>query len=97
MRSTPAAAWNLARREKRSVLRPAPKCPWWPYVFSQRSQTRVGSDGRVAVGAQRLRIEQPPGTSVTRCLHPNGDISVLLHPPKKATRPIILLNLQAPP
>jgi len=32
LRSTPLAAWQLALREKHSDLRPAPKCPWWPYV-----------------------------------------------------------------
>lgn len=96
LRSTPHAAWELARKEKRSALRPAPKCPWWPYVFSQRSQTRVGADGRIAVGSQRLRIEQSPGASVTRCLHPTGAISVLLRPPGKTTRPVLLLRCEAP-
>ncbi|CAN5586247.1 hypothetical protein BH20VER1_BH20VER1_22290 [soil metagenome] len=50
LRSTPRAAWELALKEKRSALRAAPKCPWWPDVFSQRSQRRVGSDGRIALG-----------------------------------------------
>jgi hypothetical protein len=93
--STPQAAWSLAIRERRSVLRPAPKCPWWPYIFSQRSQTRVAPDGRVAIGSQRLRIEQSPGTLVTRCVHPDGDISVLLHPPQKSTRPVLLFRSAA--
>lgn len=35
--STPKAAWNLALQEKRSVLRPTPRCPWWPYIWSLRS------------------------------------------------------------
>lgn len=96
LRSTPQAAWELARKEKRSALRPAPKCPWWPYVFSQRSQTRVAPDGRIAVGSQRLRIEQSPGSLVTRCLHPNGDLSVLLRPPDKAAKPALLLRCEAP-
>ena len=94
--STPQAAWNLALKEKRSSLRPAPKCPWWPYVWSQRSSAKVGSDGRISVGSQRLRIERPPGSSVTRCLHPNGDVSVLLHPPKHGHLPILLLHLPGP-
>ncbi len=96
LRSTPQAAWELARKEKRSALRPAPKCPWWPYVFSQRSQTRVGPDGRIAVGSQRLRIDQSPGSLVTRCLHPNGHLSVLLRPPDKAAKPALLLRCEAP-
>jgi hypothetical protein len=89
--STPQAAWELARRQKRSVLRPTPRCPWWPYVWSQRSGIRVSSDGRIALGGQRLRIEKPPGTKVIRCLHPNGDHSVLAAPPDKRARPILLL------
>ncbi|MGD0650453.1 MAG: hypothetical protein ABSA97_04845 [Verrucomicrobiia bacterium] len=37
---TPQAAWNLAKKEQRFVLRPAPRCPWWPYVFSVRTVER---------------------------------------------------------
>jgi hypothetical protein len=96
IRSTPQAAWNRAKKEDRCALRPAPKCPWWPYVFSQQSRTRVGSDGRIAIGSQRLRLEQPPGALVTRCLHPDGSWSVLLHPPHKNTRPVLLLRLEPP-
>jgi hypothetical protein len=96
LRSTPQAAWDLALAQQRSSLRPAPDCPWWPYVWSQRSQAKVGSDGRIAIGAQRLRIERPCGSSVTRCLHPNGDASALLHPPKHGQLPILLLHLPAP-
>ncbi|MEO7724929.1 MAG: hypothetical protein ABIU29_09650 [Chthoniobacterales bacterium] len=76
----PQAAWNLALQEKRSVLRAAPNCPWWPYVRSLRSQAKIGPDQRISIGSQRLRIERPCGTSVTRCLHPNRDLSVLLQP-----------------
>ena len=96
LRSTPQAAWNLALKEKRSVLRPAPNCPWWPYVWSSRTQTKVGSDQRVSVGSQRLRIERPCGSSVTRCLHSNGDASVLLHPPAHGKLPTVLLHLSHP-
>jgi hypothetical protein len=94
--STPQAAWNLAQKENRSVMRPPPRCPWWPYVWSVRSQTRVGPDGRIALAGQRLRVEQPPNTRVTRCLHPNGDHSVLLHPPTKGKLPLVLLHSPAP-
>ena len=96
LQSTPQVAWNLALKEKRSSLRPAPKCPWWPYVWSQRSHAKVGSDGRISIGSQRLRIERPCGSSVLRCLHPNGDFSVLLHPPKHGQLPILLLHVPAP-
>jgi hypothetical protein len=93
---TPQAAWDLARREKRSVLRPAPACPWWPYVWSQRTSARVDPDGRIAIAGQRLRIERPPGSRVIRCLHPNGDHSILAGPPTKQERPILLLHCPAP-
>jgi hypothetical protein len=96
LRSTPQAAWDLALKENRSVLRPSPNCPWWPYVWSLRSQAKVGPDQRVAVGSQRFHIERPCGTSVTRCLHPNGDASVLLFPPSHGKSPTILLHLSNP-
>lgn len=94
--STPQAAWELARKEGRSALRPPPQCPWWPYVWSVRSPTRVAPDGRIALAAQRLRIDRPPGSTVIRCLHPNGDHSVLLAPPTKGKLPILLLHSPAP-
>lgn len=96
LRSTPQAAWDLALKQKRSVLRAAPKCPWWPYVWSQRSEATVGSDQRIAIGSQRLRIDRPCGSKVTRCLHPNGDASVLLLPPSHGKMPILLLHLPSP-
>jgi hypothetical protein len=94
--STPKAAWELARREKRSALRPAPRCPWWPYIWSQRSGARVDPDGRIALGGQRLRIDKPPGSKVIRCLHPNGDHSILAAPPNHGSLPILLLHSPAP-
>ncbi|MEO6785347.1 MAG: hypothetical protein ABI318_04365 [Chthoniobacteraceae bacterium] len=59
---TPLAAWLPAKRENRSALRPAPKCPWWRHVFSQRSTVKVQPDGRVAAGSAHLRVCAPPGT-----------------------------------
>lgn len=94
--ATPQAAWNLALRENRSVLRPAPNCPWWPYVWSQRTFAKVDPHGRIALGTQRLRIDKPPGTTLVRCLHPNGDLSVLEASPTKTSRPILLLHSPAP-
>jgi hypothetical protein len=94
--STPQAAWDLAAREKRSVLRPTPRCPWWPYIWSQRSSTRIAPDGRIALAGQRLRIDQPPGSKVIRCLHPNGDHSILAAEPTKGSLPVLLLHSPAP-
>jgi hypothetical protein len=81
LRQTPQRAWDQARKEKRSALRPAPRCPWWDYIWSVRTPIRVGTDGRVPIGTQRLRIEKPPQTKVGLCLHPSGHHSVLATPP----------------
>ena len=89
---TPQAAWDRAVREGRSVMRPPPRCPWWPYVWSVRTRPSIGSDGRLSIGTQRLRIERPCGTRVIHCLHPNGDISVLAEPPTHGKRPLVLLH-----
>ena len=90
---TPEQAWDKALSEKRSAIRSAPSCPWWPYVWSFRSTLKVGSDGRVPVGTQRLRIEAPSGTRLVRCLHPNGNASFLRHPPAKGLLPVLLLHV----
>ena len=91
LRMIPQQAWELAEKEKRSVLRPAPRCPWWPYVWSVRT-SKTGSDGRVPIGAQRLRIERPPGTKVVLCLHPTGHHSVLAAPPNAKEKPHLLFT-----
>jgi hypothetical protein len=92
IRCAPQAAWNLAKKESRWALRPAPACPWWPYVFSQRSRIRVGDDGRVAVGTQRLSVDAPPRSKVLHCQHPNGDVTVLQQAPDPKKMPVILLS-----
>jgi len=89
---TPHAAWERARKEKRSVLRPAPRCPWCPYVWSQRTAIRVGDDARVCVGAQRVRLEVPPRTKIVHCHHPSGHYSILASPPHPKTKPIVLFT-----
>ena len=91
---TPQAAWDRARQDNRSVLRPAPRCPWCPYVWSQRTPIRVGDDGRVPVGAHRVRVEVAARTKVILCNHPNGHHSVLAHPPTPNTKPILLFTNQ---
>ena len=89
---TPHQAWATALKEKRSVLRPVPTCPWWPYVWSVRTPLRVGDDGRVAIGSQRLRIEKPPGAKVILCLHPSGHHSVLANAPAPQQKPSLLFT-----
>ena len=93
----PQHAWDTAKKEKRSVLRPVPRCPWWPYVWSQRTEIKVGDDGRVPIGTQRLRLEVPPRTKVILCVHPDGHHSVLTAQPSHKTKPPILFsNLTLP-
>jgi len=89
---TPQAARDQALAEHRSVLRPVPACPWWPYVWSQQTRVRVGDDGKVPVGHQRLAIAAPPRTTVIRCLRPDGDIFYLRYAPDPNAQPIVLLH-----
>ena len=92
LRQTPLRAWNQARKENRSVVRPVPPCPWWDYVWSVRTTIKVGVDGRVPIGTQRLRLEKPPGSKVVLCLHPSGHHSVLAAPPDAAEKPLLLFT-----
>jgi hypothetical protein len=94
LQMAPATAWKAALKENRSVLRPAPNCPWWPYVWSIRTPARVSDEGRVSVAGQSLRVEKPSGTRLVRCQHPDGSWSILQNPPLKNTRPIVLLQHQ---
>jgi hypothetical protein len=92
LRQTPQRAWNQAKKENRSVVRPAPRCPWWNYVWSVRTLLKIGADGRVPIGTQRLRLERPPGTKVVLCLHPDGHHSVLAAPPDPKQKPMLLFT-----
>jgi hypothetical protein len=89
---TAQAAWDKARSEKRDVLRPAPRCAWWPYVWSQRTPVRVAPDGRESLGGNRVRLEVDPGTRVVLCQHPSGHYSVLAEPPRNGDQPTVLFT-----
>jgi hypothetical protein len=89
---TPQRAWDLAKNEKRSVLRPAPRCPWWAYVWSVRTTLKLGSDSRLSIGSQRVRLEHPPGSKVVLCLHPSGHHSVLASQPEPKQKPAVLFT-----
>ena len=93
--TTPQKTWDQAVAEKRSVLRPAPACPWWPYVWSQQIRVRVGDDGRVPVGLQRHKIDAAPRHSVIRCLQLNGTIAYLQAAPDPKNKPVLLLHCPA--
>lgn len=90
--TTPQAARLQALAQKRSVLRPAPACPWWPFIWSERTHVRVGDDGKVPVGPQRHSLDAPPRTTVIRCLRPDGDIYYLRHAPDPKAQPVVLLH-----
>ena len=88
----PQQAWNLALKEKRSQLRPVPRCPWWPFVWSIRTPIKVGPDGRVPIGTQRLRVQARPGTKLILCHHPSGNHSLLASQPDLNANPLILFT-----
>jgi hypothetical protein len=92
LRQTPQRAWDQAKKENRSVVRPVPGCPWWHYVWSVRTPIKIGADGRVPIGTQRLRVEKPPGSKVVLCLHPTGHHSVLATPPVATEKPMLLFT-----
>jgi hypothetical protein len=95
IRMTPQTAWETALKEHRSVIRPFPRCPWWPYVWSLRTSLKVGSDGRVQVGNQRLRVHLPPHTRLTRCVHPSGETTFLSQPPEPGKLPLVILHCRS--
>jgi hypothetical protein len=92
LKMKPQQAWLLALKEKRSVLRPVPLCPWWPFVWSLRINLKVGPDGRVPIGSQCLRVEAAPGCKVILAHHPSGHYSVLAAPPHHQHKPVILFS-----
>jgi hypothetical protein len=92
LRMTPAEAWT--RADGRNVQRPFKRDPWWPYVWSLRSELKVGLDGTVPVGTQRLKIPLNPRAKVTRCEHPDGSYTFLAKPPGKGGKPIVLMRYE---
>ncbi len=53
---------------------------------------KVGSDGRVPIGTQRLRLERPPGSKVILCLHPSAHHFVLAAAPDPKLKPVLLFT-----
>jgi hypothetical protein len=92
---TPQSAWDIARKQGRSDLRPKPRCPWWNYIWSIRTEVKVDVHGTVPAAAHRYRIETcAPKTALTRCEHRDGSFSFLLKPPQKGKRPIVVLRIE---
>ena len=65
------------------------------FVWSVRTSIKVGPDGRVPAGTERLRIARPVDTKIIHCQHPNGSITFLAHEPNARDKPIILLAVRA--
>lgn len=97
LKRTPQEAWDQAVQDGRCVLRPFRRDPWWPYVWSLRTQVKVGIDGMVPVDAHRIRIPQTPGRSVTRCQHSDGSYTFLAKPPGQGGKPVVLLRYENSP
>ena len=92
IRSTPHAAHQAALAQNHTVIRPAPACPWWRFIWSLRSTVRVADDGTVPVRNLRLSIDAPPRSRVIRCILHDGDIFYLKSKPSKDSLPTILLH-----
>jgi hypothetical protein len=92
LRQTPQRARDQAGKEKRSALRPAPRCPWWHDVWSVRAILQSGTDGRGPIGTQRLRLERPPGSKVVLCLPPTSHHAVLVAAPDPEQKPVLLFT-----
>jgi hypothetical protein len=90
--TTPHWARHQALAQSRSVLRPLPACPWWPYVWSQQTRVRVGDDGKVPAGLHRHSVASPPRSIVIRCLRPDGDLFYLRNAPDPKAKPLVLLH-----
>jgi hypothetical protein len=89
----PTADLVEPQRVNRSSLRPIPACPWWHYVWSQQTKTRVGDDGKVPVGTDCRSLDAPPRATVIRCLRLDGDLFYLQKPPNSKAKPVVLLHV----
>lgn len=94
LQMTPNEAERRATADGRNVLRPFRRDPWWPYVWSLRSEVKVDTQGTVPVGGQRLKIPLNPCTKVTRCEHPDGSYTFLAKPPGEGGKPIVLMRYE---
>jgi len=88
----PDAAWEKAEKQGRSKLRPVPKDPWWPYVWSDRTRTVVGPRGMVRWNGMDMPTQRRHGERVVVCDHLDGTVSILLREPDKTERPVVLFS-----
>ena len=76
----------------RCKLRPVPKDPWWPYVWSELRFATVGPRGVVAWNGLSMPTQRRNGERVIVCDHLDGTYSVLQNKPEKGTFPIVLFS-----
>ena len=90
---TPQAAWDAAREQGRSKLRPVPRDAWWPHVWSLWYARRVGKRGRVFHGDLFFPTSLPEGEKVVVCEHGGGSYSVIKNLPESpAIHPVVLFS-----
>jgi len=94
---TPQDAWDRAREDNRSELRPCRRDPWWHYIWSVRSKVRVDAEGTVPVGTQRIKITPTSRRYAIHCQHPDGSITYLAEPPGSGGKPIVLYRYETSP
>ena len=79
--TTPQAARTQALAHNRSVLRPAPACPWWPYVWSQQTRVRVGDDGTVPSAPNANPLTPRPAPKSSAACVQTGTSTISAMPP----------------
>lgn len=89
---TPQTAWDEAIAQGRSKLRPVPKDPWWPYVWSLWHPVTIAVGGRVHFQQDTFPTQGIPGTRATLCRHLDGTVSIIKERPDKQKYPIILFT-----
>jgi hypothetical protein len=89
---TPQRAWDKAIEQGRNKLRPVPKEPWWPYVWSQWHNVTIAVGGRVHFAQSTFPTQASPGSRAVLCEHLDGTISILKERPNKLKSPVVLFS-----
>lgn len=89
----PSVAWRQALREKRSILRPRPITPWWPYLWTVRTTVRASLEGVVRLGMSRVTLPNALGRRFTHCQHPDGSYTLLANRFGEG-KPIVIRRLE---
>jgi len=89
---TPQTAWDQATQQGRNKLRPVPKEPWWPYIWSLWHSVTIAIGGRVYFGQQTFPTQGIPGTRAFLYEHLDGSVSILTDRPNKQKLPVVLFT-----